>query len=655
LLGRRVVQQRYPKPTTIDCETFGIEGRPSYPPDIVGVAIKKWGKKSKYYAFNHQNGKNNCTREDAVAAVREAYDTAKDGLLFHSAKFDLDCIETHFGIAPPPWDKWHDSVFALYLDDPHARDFGLKPSAERLLGMAPDERDTVADWLTTEQPVEGVRIGRGANSKHPPGKYIAYAPPEVVGPYANGDVVRTEALFEKLYPSIVARGMLPAYDRERRLMPALLDMERRGVPVDVARLRADVAKYRGVMGRLETWLRKRLGIGPDVNLDSDQQLCAALLSVGAADPALMGITKTGKVKMDKAALAAGVADLPLAAVLRYLTQIKTCLGTFMESWLETAEASGGLIFTSWNQTRGGAKGGTRTGRLSSSPNFQNIPKEFAPIFLGDDPTEKKLPRCPIKDLPALPLCRSYITPFPGHVLVGRDYQGQELRVLAHYEDRDLLARYREDPWLDPHEYARQMINQMLHRNYARKPIKNLGFQIIYGGGATAIAARLDITYEAAEELKKAYLKVLPGIKSIYDDMRARAVAEQPFLTWGCREYSCEDPIIHNGRVLKFDYKMTNYLIQGSSADATKEALVRFSAVIDPSWRIILQVHDELVLSVPIKDLAIAHERLRDVMVSLEFDVPMHSEGAFSEVNWGSMETFDEKGVVIWRKPTEGDE
>lgn len=146
-------------------------------------------------------------------------------------------------------------------------------------------------------------------------------------------------------------------------------------------------------------------------------------------------------------------DKVLLGVLKYRTQLNTCMNTFMQPWLAVADASGGLIYTTWHQTKSTESGGavgTRTGRLSSTPNFQNIPKEFSPIFHHEAPG-KKLPKSPFKGLPALPLVRSYVVPFKGHVFIDRDYSQQEPRILAHFDGGALMDKYLEDPWVDFHD------------------------------------------------------------------------------------------------------------------------------------------------------------------------------------------------------------
>lgn len=637
---------KQPKPVTIDLETFGIEGRPKYPPMPVGVSIKYPGKKAKYYAFGHLTG-NNCCWSEAKDAVAKAYNH-KDGVLFQNAKFDVDVIEVHFGLPVPSWDKIEDTTFLLFLDDPHQMELGLKPSATRLLGLPADEQDAVGEWLIANQPVKGVKISKSKSSEHYFGRYIAYAPGDLVGKYANGDVDRTEAIFNLLWKKTVDRGMLTSYDRERKLMPILLEMERQGLQMDHKRLADDVAMYNDWRVKIDAWIIKTLKAYADINLDSGAQLVEAMVKAGKADPDLLPKTPTGKFQTNKEALLQGVTDKVLLAVLKYRTQLNTCLNTFMQPWLATANASGGLIFTTWNQIKspsGDHNVGTRTGRLSSTPNFQNIPKEFAAIFHHEAPA-KKLPKSPFKEvLPALPKVRSYITPFKGEVFIDRDYSQQEPRILAHFDGGALMDKYVENPWIDFHDYAKAELEKM-GKFYDRKPVKNTNLGLIYGMGVGKLAERNGMTVEESSELKKAILMLYPGLKQMYQDMKLRAKNKEPIRTWGGREYYCEEPKLIDGHIREFDYKLVNVLIQGSAADCTKEALIRYHAAKHPSARIVLNVHDQVTVSVPKKLLKPEMEVLRQTMESVEFDVSILSEGAISATNWDELQDYDKKGKVL---------
>lgn len=637
---------RQPKPVTIDFETDGIEGRPLYPPKPCGVSIKYPGKAAKYYAFGHFSG-NNCAKNDAREALKDAW-SHKDGLLFQNGKFDIDVAETHMGLPQPSWDRIHDTMFLLYLDDPHQTQLSLKPSAERLLGMPPEEQDEVGNWLIYNQPVAGVKISKSRTSPFYFMKYLRDAPGDLVGKYANGDVVRTEKLFNLLWKKTVDRGMLRAYDRERELMPCLLDMERNGLPIDLPKLRADVGKYNIWMNLIEVWICKRLKVSHHViNLDSGEELINAMINAGKADPDLIPLTPTGKYQTNKEALLLGVTDKVLLGVLKYRTQLKTCLSTFMKPWLKTAEQSGGLIFTTWNQIKtpsGDSSVGTRTGRLSSTPNFQNAPKEFDPIFNHELMQNNKLPKSPWKDIPALPIVRSYIIPFKGEVFIDRDYSQQEPRILAHFDGGALMEKYLENPWVDFHDYAKAEL-ELMGKFYDRKPVKNTNLGLIYGMGVGKLAEKNGMPVEEASELKKAILKLYPGLKEMYKDMKIRAKSNQPVHTWGGREYYCESPKLVAGRIREFDYKLVNIIIQGSAADCTKEAIIRFYKKKRKETRLLLNTHDQLTASTPVKHMEGEMEVMRVCMESVEFDVPMLSEGAISHTNWAELKDYDKKGKL----------
>lgn len=645
-----------PKPVAVDFETLPIEQRPFYPPPAVGVSIKHHGKRSKHYAWGYAVG-NNCSWAEARDAVAEAYG-CPDGVLFQNAKFDLDVAEAEFGLALPSWDRIHDTMLLLFLDDPHQQHLGLKESAERLLSMPPGERDAVADWLIKNQPLADldVKISASKSSGHYFGAYISLAPGSIVGKYADGDVIRTERLFKLLWPRIQQHEMGDSYDRERRLLPILLRMEQAGIAVDAKRLSNDVSSLGSWAAKLDDWILKRIKAPTGLNLNSGPQLVDAMLKAGVAKEELLGVTKTGKPQTNKDALVNAVTDTQLLACLRYRAALHTCLDTFMRPWLKMANLTGGWIHTTWNQVRapkGSDTSGARTGRLSATW-FMNMPKEFPPLFkheTADRSISKKLPSSPLKGLPALPRCRSYIIPFDGHVLTDRDYSQQEPRILAHFDGGSLLKQYTETPWIDFHDFAKVCLEE-IGLFYDRRPVKNTNLGLIYGMGIGKLAERNGMDVEEAKRLKDAILMLYPGLSTMYKEMSQRAALGKPIRTWGGRLYYCEEPRMVNGRWVKYDYKLVNVLIQGSAADCTKQAIIELDERIEKlgkrgKWFIILNVHDQLVMSVPKRDIKQAMEQQRQAMEGIKFDVPMLTEGDWSATNWGEMKHYDKKGKLLY--------
>lgn len=634
------------KPIGLDFETEPIQTRPHYPPKPVGFSLQlpSW-RKPKYFGWGHRTGGNNCSFEDAKRILHEAYQmaSAKNPILCHNTKFDLDVAEVHMGLAVPPWHTFEDTMFLLFLDDPHQRQLGLKPSATRLLGMEQDERDAVEDWILEhkkqlEQDFPEIVEVHGGIKPSTAGAFIGYAPGNVVGPYANGDVERMMRIFELKRGELTSdRGMGPAYDRERQLMPILLRNEREGIRVDEAKLAQDQEIYEKAQKKADDWLRKALK-APGLDLDKDNEVAKAL---DAADMITeWTLTATGRKSVSKKNMKLShFRDRKVAAAYSYRQKCATVLETFVRPWQRFSH--GGWMHTTWNQVRqpkggGGDTGGTRTGRPSSdTPNFLNMPKAMKESEVGGFimPTH-------IRDLPLLPRVRDYILPDkPSHLVGRRDFNQQELRVLAHFEDGALLQAYLADPRLDVHDFLRQQILETLGIEVDRGITKTLNFGYVYGQGLGSLAERMDRSVDEVKKFRNAQMKVLPGLKELSDSLKARARAGEPIRTWGGREYYVEPPMHKEGRLMTFEYKLLNYLVQGSSADITKESIIRYDAV-RKEGRFMLSVYDENDISVPKKAIKSEMLLLRECMMSIEVDVPLLSDGEIGP-RLGSLEDLKE--------------
>ena len=615
---------RAPKCCILDFESFKIERRPQYPPRPVGVARKMPGeRKSTYFAWGHSTG-NNCTEDEGYRKVQEAWECGYP-ILGQNLKFDMDVAETHVCVPRLPWYMLHDTLYLLFLDNPHAQSLSLKPAAERYLNMPPEERDAVEEWL--QEHCKGLKQ---AGEKW--GAYIAHAPGTLVGPYANGDNIRAEKLFNLLYSRIVDAGMLDAYDRERRLMPLLLDNERAGVRVDLDRLRADTATYENAIERADDKLRKLLK-SPGLNIDADAQMAEALASAGMVNDEDWTLTKTGKRSVSKKNLTPEMVNDPkVASLYGYRNRAVTCLKMFMRTWLEQAEQTGGTIHTNWSSVRNTDRGGTgaATGRMSSSPNLQNLSKDFD--NRGDGyvhPTCIRLPR--------LPLMRGYVLPDVDAVFCDRDYDGQELRIFAHYEDGDTLQAYRDNPGYKIHRTVEAGLATILGRVFPYQNVKNFDFQVLYGGGIPAIMAALNCDEDTARQAIAALKVLLPGYDALNEAIKERGRNGEPIRTWGTRLYYCEESkyVEKFRRVMSFEYKLLNFLIQGSAADCTKEAIIRYHEHPARESRFLVAVHDSICISSPADRVAEEMRILEECMGSVEFDIEMRSEGKAGP-NWGDL-------------------
>ncbi len=652
------------RPIVVDFETAGIERRPVYPPVPCSVSVREPGdRKSRFYAWGHDEG-NNCTKAEATRVLKRIWTSGKP-LLFQNAKFDVDVAETHLGLAIPPWHLIHDTMYLLFLDDPHAMSLSLKPSAERLLGMPPEEQDAVRRWLEDHKIVRKNQKDWGA--------YISKAPGTVVGPYANGDVDRTLKLFQLLYPKIRAAGSIEAYDRERQLMPVLLCNEREGMRCDVKALREDAKAFEQRIMVADEWLRKRLKT-KDLNVDSDDEVANALEKCNVVTE--FAQTAKGNRSVSKKNLTPGMfSDQRVAAMLGYRNRLSTCLGTFAKPWLGMAEQSGGVIYTNWNQVKqdaaNGGNKGARTGRLSSNPNFQNIPKDWYdkddeyvhPIVpsadllaiakrMGYDPERLFAADQTVKagdtiltykgvQLISLPMMRKYILPDKGGVFMHRDYNQQELRILAHYENGKLCNAYRTDPRVDIHVFVQQEIKKLLNQDLGRRPVKIINFGMIYGQGAASLAVKIHCDVTRSKQLKAAHRAALPDIKALEKEIKSAAGRGEPVVTWGGRPYYCEEPkfVEKFGKVMTFEYKLLNYLIQGSASDCSKQALINYDQI-KRDGRFMCSVHDEANASAPKKAVKSEMKLLRQAMEGVPFDVPMITDGKTGP-SWGALIKYKE--------------
>jgi DNA polymerase I-like protein with 3'-5' exonuclease and polymerase domains len=633
---------------TIDFETERIQPRPDYPPEPVGVAIHAYGMEPRYLAWGHPAG-NNCGRGDAVELLRQVHADESAEVLYHNAAFDLSVSVERLGLPMLPWHRVHDTMFLLFLHDPHAPDLRLKSSAERILGWAPEERDEVHDWIYAHRheltAQYGGKITRAKSGENSPGAWIAKAPGGLVGRYAVGDVLRTRALFDHLHPLIASQGMEAAYDRERRLLPVLMENERIGLRVDLEALERDVPLYRRALEKVEMAMRIYLGVDW-LNFDADKDVAAVFQERGVVHPDAWKTTeKSGDLSVSKDNLPPeAFVDPLLASAFGYRNRLVTCLKMFMQPWAAQAAMNRGYINPRWNQVRG-SRGGTRSGRPSmTEPNLLNVSKSW------DDRSDGYVHPAAL-GLPRLPEVRRYVLPDEGHVFLHRDFKGQEVRIFAHYESGELANAYRADPLLDPHDWVKEAIRKAVGRELERTRVKNVTFARLYGGGEGAVMWQARCSSRAeAKELIAFHDAAIPGRRILSEEILRKVRRGEPIRTWGGRLYHVEPPSFSKkyNRHMTYEYKLINYLVQGSAADATKEALCRWyhGWRTEPGnypWRgnttgarFLLTVYDEINISAPIGCAAQDMTFLRKMMDGIELDVPLLSDGKRG-TSWGTLE------------------
>lgn len=621
------------KYAAIDAETKAIGDRPAYPPRAVGYALK-YGRRKEYLAFGHPSG-NNCTRAQAVSKVKKV---VKDYTpVFHNADFDLEVMEKD-GIKVKG--TYHDTLKLAFLNEPRSMNLGLKPQAEEWLGDPPEEQDMLKRWI-----LDNIKPKRPSDW----GSHICDTPGKLCGIYAKGDVDRTLGLFKYFEKEVIRGGMNEAYQREMALIPIKLDMEQQGIRVRMKKLKRELPAYERARAKVEKQIKRKLKVGKDFNIGSGKQLAHRLLELGMLDPVIRTAPSKrfpdGQVSTKREILEANCTDQRLVKLLAVHGVLGTYLSTFLSTWIDRGEQDNSYVHPGINTVRspdeyGGGKGfGTRTGRLSmNNPNFHNIPKN------AEESANKEVLLLLAKYLKDEGLSfvglRDYFEPDEGHVFIRRDYSQQELRILAHFEEGAFLQMYMNDPKMDAHDAVKELVRLSSGLVYPRSYIKNTNFGIVYGMGIARLAARLGIEPTEARVLKKSVMQAIPGVATLSRQLKELAKDEEPFFTWGGREYYCEDPryisTSDGGKQKRtYEYKMLNTLIQGSAADCTKQGMINAYENMRHG-RLVLQVHDELVASVPKAHAKAEMKRMKEAMEDVKFKVPMITEGEIGATSWARL-------------------
>ena len=614
---------------TLDFETMPIGPRPEhYPPKPVGLAYR-----------DPDGGTGYVTDWDQMRNILHGAKQCQDRgvtVVFHNGKFDMHVATKFFEVRfQDNWKAFDDTMLMAFLIDPYARTLGLKPLADMWLGWVQEEKDACVEWILARKddlPTFEWLNGGKRPSKSTAGAWLAWVPVEILGPYAIGDVERTHALFQMWSKIIDDYGMREAYDVERQVLPIFMHNEEVGMNIDKNLLAHDIDQYRTAFEYVEEWLRWRLN-AQGLNLDADAEVASVLETQGIVTE--WTLTKSGAKSVSKKNLHPDqFSDQTVAAVLGYRNRLKTALTMFMEPWLAQADARpDGRISTDWNQVQGD-QGGTKTGRPSTrNPNFLNISKTFEGKFDGYVHPEGF-------GLPALPLVRKYILPNEGEVILKRDFSGQELHVFGHFEHGELAQKYRQNPLLDVHNYVGEKIvalsgDEAWLSPANRTPLKVINFQSIYGGGIPALMNELRWDEVRTRELKAFHEKALPGRKILADQLSNIVRSGRAIRTYGGRLYNRPPFIKRDGKLSPADYRLLNYLVQGSSADITKRAMINLTNDAGYKSFFMLQVYDEMNISAPVDCAFEQMQILQNSMegVSLRTSLPTDGQYGF---NWSEM-------------------
>jgi DNA polymerase-1 len=323
-------------------------------------------------------------------------------------------------------------------------------------------------------------------------------------------------------------------------------------------------------------------------------------------------TKTG-YSTDAEVLETLAGEHKIAALILQYRELAKLKSTYADALPREVNPRTGRIHTNFSQTI------AATGRLSSmNPNLQNIPVRTA---MGRE------------------IRRTFVPDGPGCKLLSADYSQIELRILAHFSgDENLRRAYREGR--DIHRLTASRVFGALEKDVTaemRDKAKTINFGIIYGMGARGLALRLGIARADAQKFIDAYFGGYPGVRRWIDATLEGARRDGYVETMMGRRRRLAHINESNRVVRAADERIAvNTPIQGTSADMIKLAMIRVNqglAEAAPKARMVLQVHDELIFSVPESQLAPAESFVTEAMrEALPLDVPIVVDVAIAE-NW----------------------
>ena len=410
-------------------------------------------------------------------------------------------------------------------------------------------------------------------------------------------------LSDKMLPLLEEQNQLALLrEMELPLAAVLADMERLGVAVDAAGIEAFGQKLTEEIGQLQQLIFGMVGY--EFNLNSPKQLAKALfedLGLPAGKKTKSGYSTNADV-LEKLR-----ADYPVVdALLTYRTLAKLS-STYCEGLLKVVDADG-RIHSSFNQTE------TRTGRISSAePNLQNIPVRQE---LGRE-------------------LRRFFRAEPGWQLVDADYSQIELRVLAHMADESTMkAAFNTGE--DVHRVTAAQVfgvPEELVTPLMRSRAKAVNFGIIYGIGAHSLSEDIGVSYGEAKAYIEGYLAHYSAVAGFMERMVAEAKEKGYCETIFGRRRPLPELRAGNAMMRAFGERVArNAPIQGTAADIIKFAMIRVHdrlAREGLAARLILQVHDELIVEAPAAEVPVVEALLREEMehavaLSVALTVDVHS-------------------------------
>jgi DNA polymerase-1 len=534
-----------------DTETTSLEYMLA---EIVGVSFAVSPGKAAYLPLRHDyaGAPEQLDRETSLARLKPLLESGKHGKVGHNLKYDAHVLANH-GITLRG--MRFDSMLESYVWNSVVIRHDMDSAAEKYLGIRTIHYEDVAGKGAKQIPFSQVPVDKAAE-------------------YSSEDADVTLRLHQVLWPQI---GTAPALkklyeDIEQPLVPVLLGMEHHGVLLDRQMLRLqgnELAKR-----LMEVLADAHKEAGAPFNLDSPKQLCNILFE--KMQLPVLRKTPTGQPSTAEDVLEELAESYRLPKLILEHRSLSKLKSTYIDKLPEQINAKTGRVHTCYHQAV------AATGRLSSQdPNLQNIP---------------------IRTPEGRRIRQAFVAP-PGHVLLAADYSQIELRIMAHLSgDEGLLGAFAGDR--DIHQAtASEVFGTPLDEVSAdqRRSAKAVNFGLIYGMSAFGLAKQLGIARGTAQEYIDLYFARYPGVKRYMEETRAQARAQGFVETVFGRRLYLPDINARNKQFQQAAERAAiNAPMQGTAADIIKRAMIAVDAWCDQGARgarLIMQVHDELVLEV----------------------------------------------------------
>jgi len=547
---------------------------------IVGVSFAVSPREAAYVPLGHDyaGAPHQLDRDKVLAALKPILEDMTKAKLGHHLKYDAHVL-ANYGIALNG--QRFDSMLESYVLNSVATRHDMDATAQRYLGVKTIHFEDVA--------------GKGA-------KQITFNQVDVdrATEYSAEDADVTLQLHQAIWPQIEAIPALKSvYESiEQPLVPVLFRMERAGVLVDRALLKAQSSELATRMLELQGQAHQEAG--GVFNVDSPKQLQEILF--GKLGIPVIRKTPTGQPSTAEDVLEELAETYPLPKLILEYRGMAKLKSTYTDNLPLQINESTGRIHTSYHQAV------AATGRLSSQdPNLQNIP---------------------IRTKEGRRIRQAFIAP-SGYSLVAADYSQIELRIMAHLSgDASLLRAFAEDR--DVHQATAAEVFGLAPDSVSadqRRSAKAINFGLMYGMSAFGLARQLGIARGDAQKYMDLYFERYPGVKRYMEETRRQARETGYVETVFGRRLYLPEIQSRNAALRQYaERSAINAPMQGTAADIIKRAMIEVDAWLQSSRvaaRLIMQVHDELVLEVADEAVESLVGQIRTYMVrAADLAVPL---------------------------------